>query len=404
MSHKRLIGAILLIFPLILFGQDTIEKIEISGNVRIPGQTILHYLYMREGKTFDKNMLQKDFEALWSTGFFSDIKIEERQGEHGRILKITIEENPFVAHIMYESGKNLKKKDIIAWLKERGEYISPHSLISASQIQRTKKSIEELLLEQGFHFGDVDIVMNEQENNTCEIVILVNPGKRIRLGKISFIGDLKLPEKFLRTAMLENKEHSIETWLMRQDIFNPGKLDEDLASVKRELQGHGYMNATVGEPKIEDITKRTIFPKTMIMKQIIIPVYAGDQYFVGSVDLEGNKILSTENLKKLITLKKGEVYSIKTRDASIETIRALYMENGYLYSQITPFETLDHETKQVHVRFSIYEGEKVYLSKLEFRGNSFVKDKIMRKKMLISEQDVFNFKLFERSLFRINQL
>jgi len=404
MSHKRLIGAILLIFPLILFGQDTIEKIEISGNVRVPGQTILHYLYMKEGKTFDKTMLQKDFEALWSTGFFSDIKIEERQGEQGKILKITVEENPFIARITYESGKNLKKKEIIAWLKERGLYISPYSFTSASQIQRTKKSIEELLLDQGFHSGDVDIVMDEQENNTHDMLILVNPGKRIRLGKIVFEGDLKLPENILRAAMQENKEHSIESWLMGKDIFKRNRLDEDLASIKRELQEHGYMNAAVGDPKIEDITKRTIFPKTMVMKKITIPVQAGNQYFVGSVDLEGNEVLSTENLKKLITLKKGEIYSIKTRDSSVENIRALYLKNGYLYSQITPFESLDHETKQAHVRFSIFEGEVAYLSKLEFRGNSFVKDKIMRKKMLISEQDVFNFQLFERSLFRISQL
>ena len=379
MSHKRLVGAILLIFPLILFGQDTIEKIEIFGNGRVPRQTILHYLYMREGKMFVKNMLQKDFEALWSTGFFSDIKIEERQGEQGKILEILVEENPFIVRITYESGKNLKKKEIIAWLKEKGEYISPHSFTSASQIQRTKKSSEELLLNQGFHSGNVDIVKNEQENNDHQMVILVNPGKRIRLGKIVFEGDLKLPENILRAAMPENKEHSIESWLMGKDIFKQNKLDEDLASIKRELQEHGYMNAAVGEPKIEDITKRTLFPKTMVMKKITIPVQAGNQYFVGSVDLEGNEVLSTENLKKLITLKKGEIYSIKTRDSSVENIRALYLKNGYLYSQITPFESLDHETKQAHVRFSIFEGEVAYLSKLEFRGNSFVKDKIMRK-------------------------
>ncbi len=404
MSHKRLIGAILLIFPLLLFGQDKIEKIEISGNVRVPGQTILHYLYMKEGIPFDKSLLQKDFEALWSTGFFADIRIEEEQGEQGKILQITVEENPFIARIIYESGKNLRKKEIIAWLKEKGEYISPYSFNSTSQIQKTEKSIEEMLLEQGFLYGDVDIVMNEQENNTYDVVILVNPGKRIRLGKIVFEGDLKLPENILRAAMVENKEHGIESWLMRKDIFKPNKLDEDLASVKRELQEHGYMNASVGEPKIEDIIKRTIFPKTMVMKKITIPVDAGAQYFVGRVSLEGNKIFSTESLKKLVIMKKGEVYSIKTRDASIENIRELYLKNGYLYSQVTPLETLDHETKLVHVTFSVFEGEVVYLGKLEFKGNSFVKDRIMRKKMLLSEQDVFNFELFERSLFRINQL
>ena len=401
---KLLKASIILLFPMILFSQDVVEKIEVFGNVRIPRETIFHYLFVKEGMPLNMGELHKDFEALWSTGFFSDIKIEKEQGTKGKILKINVEENPFVTDITFNLGKKPKERDIIAWLKKKGEHLPAHSFYTSSQIRRIQHSIEEFLLERGFYPSKVDIVLEEKNKNAHHMVILIDPGEQIRVGKIVFEGDVKLPENILLSAMLENQEHGIESWLMRKDIFKKNKLDEDLASIKRELQEHGYMTAAVGEPKIEEITKRAIFPKTQVMKKITIPVYAGAQYFVGRVELEGNEALSKEVLEELIKLKKGHVYSVKTRDASADNMLALYREHGYLYARVAFSETLDHATREVHVRFNIFEGEVTYLNRLEFRGNTFVKDRIMRKKMLIRERDVFNFRLFEESLNRIGQL
>lgn len=404
MSKRILTSALILILPIVLCGQDVVEKIEINGNVRIPRKTILHYLFVQEGNTFDKKLLRKNFEVLWSTGFFSDIKIEEEQGTKGKILKIKVEENPFITKITYKSDKNLKKKEIIAWLREKGEYLSPHSFCSSPRLKKIKKSIEELLLEKGFHSGEVDIVMNEKMNNAHDMVIHINPGERTRIGEVVCRGDLKLPEPVLLGAMQENKKHRIESWIAGKDIFKQIKIDEDLARIKRKLHEHGYMSAVVGKPRIEEISKRAIFSKTQKMKKITIPVYAGPQYFVGRIEFRGNKAVSTETLEKLVGLKKGHVYRVKVRDACMENILTLYRQKGYLYAQITPSETLDNEKMQINVRCEIFEGEVTYLNKLEFRGNSFVKDKIMRKKMLIHETDIFDFQLFEESLLKINQL
>ncbi|MDH5468543.1 MAG: outer membrane protein assembly factor BamA, partial [Candidatus Aminicenantes bacterium] len=197
---------------------------------------------------------------------------------------------------------------------------------------------------------------------------------------------------------------SIESWITGRDIFRESELDEDLASIKRMLQDHGFMNADVGEPRIGDITKRGINLKTRRMKKIIIPVQAGERYEVGDARVEGNEALSTETLENAIRLKRGQVYTSKDREKSVEEMTRLYLEKGYLYVRITPVETPDHDQKRIDVRFKIFEGEVTYLNRLEFKGNSFVKDKIMRKKILVREKDRFNFKLFEEGLLRINQL
>ncbi len=403
MFKKAILYAIFLFFPLILSAQDVIEKIEIVGNTRVPQDTIRYYLFMREGGSFNKDMLRKDFRVLWETGFFSNIKIEEEQGTKGKIVKITVEENPVVRSITYKTGRKLKEDEIVKKLKEKEEYILPYSFYSAYKIQMIKTTILELLEEKGLYSGEVKVALNE-ENNRVDIVFEIKEGKKIRIGEIVFEGETKLPPSVLRKAMLENKKHGIISWINGKDVFRPDKLDEDLAGIKHKLQEYGYMKATVGELRIQEITKGSILLKKQKMKKIIIPVDAGPRYTVGEVKIEGNKVFSTEDVRKFIKFKKRDIYSAKIREESVEDIGENYRNQGYLYSRIIPVESLDDEKKIVDVTFNIDEGELTYLHRLDFRGNTLTKDKVIRREILIREGDRFDFSLFQDSLLMIGKL
>lgn len=403
MLRKFILASIFLFLPLLLFGQDIIEKIEIVGNVRVPRKTILYYLFMKEGRSFKIDLLRKDFKVLWSTGFFSNIKIEEEQGAKGKIVKITVEENPVIQNISYKTGKKLREDDIVNKIKEKDEYILPYSFYNPYKIQRIKKIIEEMLVERGLYFGEVKVVVNEKDNNRVDIVFEIKEGEKIRVGEVVFEGESKVPSRVLQKAIKENKKYGIISWITGKDVFKPNKLNEDLASIKSKLHEHGYMKATVGEPRIEEITKRSIFLKKQKMKKIIIPVEAGLRYKVCEVKIEGNKIFSKKALRNFIKFRKGEIYSAKIREEIVGDIGELYRNQGYLSVQILPVESLDPERKVVNVTFNIYEGEVTYLKRLEFRGNTFTKDKVIRREMLIREGDRFNFKLFEDSILKIRQ-
>jgi len=403
MLKKAVFSAIILFFPLILFSQDIIEKIEIVGNTRVPQETIRYYLFMRDGSIFNRDVLRKDFRVLWSTGFFSNIKIEEEQGARGKIIKITVEENPVIRNITYKTGRKLREDDIVKKLKEKGEYIIPYSFYSPYKIQLIKATIEELLVEKGLYSGEVKTVVDDKEKSRVDLIFEINEGKKIKIGEIVFEGEAKLPSSVLRKAMTENKKHGIISWIKRKDVFKPDKLDDDLAGIKHKLQEHGYMKAAVGEPKIEEIKKSSIFLKKQKMKKIIIPVDAGSRYTVGEVKIEGNKVFSTEALSRFIKFKKGEIYSAKIREECVSGIGENYRNKGYLYARIIPVESLDTERKTVNVTFNITEGELTYLNRLEFRGNTFTKDKVIRREMLIREGDRFDFSLFEECIQRIGQ-
>jgi outer membrane protein insertion porin family len=244
---KKLIFVLILsLLPLFVFGQNTVEKIEIVGNDRVTNETIMYYLSSREGEYFNENLLKRDFKVLWSTGFFANIKIEQDQGNNGMIIRITIEENPIVKNITYKTGKKVKEKDIIEKLQENDENILPYSYYSPFKIQRILATIQDLLLEKGLMDGKVDVKTEKKGNNEVEIGFEVNEGPKLRVGEIAFEGRTKLRESTLRGAISENREHSVLAWITGKDSFKPNKLDEDIANLKTKLQEHGYMEVTIG--------------------------------------------------------------------------------------------------------------------------------------------------------------
>ena len=402
---KKLIFVLILsLLPLFVFGQNTVEKIEIVGNDRVTNETIMYYLSSREGEYFNENLLKRDFKVLWSTGFFANIKIEQDQGNNGMIIRITIEENPIVKNITYKTGKKVKEKDIIEKLQENDDNILPYSYYSPFKIQRILATIQDLLLEKGLMDGKVDVKTEKKGNNEVEIGFEVNEGPKLRVGEIAFEGRTKLRESTLRGAISENREHSVLAWISGKDSFKPNKLDEDIANLKTKLQEHGYMEVTIGEPRIEDITKRTIFFKKQTMKKIIIPVDPGYRYFVGDLKIEGNQIISTQYLQKLIQLKQGQIYSTKLREDSIEKVRELYNDTGYLGAQIMPIESLDPKRKLVNVTFNIHEGDVFYVHRLEIKGNTYTKDRVIRREILLTEGMRFSLAIFKDSVLRMRQL
>ncbi len=392
------------LFPAFLSAQEIVEKIEIIGNERVTRETILYYLSSREGDYYNQELLQRDFKVLWSTGFFSDLKIEEEEGERGKVVKIVVEENPVIKDIIFKTGKKLKENDIVDKLKENDEYILPYSYYNPFKIDRIKQRIESLLREKGLAESKVEVAVNRKGNNELEVVFNVDEGPKIRVGDVVFTGSPKLPQSYLHGALKDNKGHSLISWITGKDVYKPNKLNEDIQGIKKKLQEYGYMEANIGEPRIEEVKKRSIFFKKQTMKQIIIPVEAGFRYKAGEVKVEGAKVISTQFLRSLIDLESGQLYSTKTREEAVEDIGEIYRNAGYLYAQVIPVENLDPKRKLVNLTFNIYEGEVVHLHRLQFRGNTYTKDKVIRREFLLREGDRFSLALFKDSILRMKQL
>jgi len=402
---KKLVWLLMpLILPLALAGQERVEKIEIVGNDRVTRETILYYLTSREGDYFNEDSLRKDFRVLWSTGFFSNLRIEGEEGTAGKVVKITVEENPVIKTITYKTGKKVKEDDIINKLKEKDEYVLPYSYYSSAKVQKVRETILDLLLEKGLYAAKVDVQTDRKGKNEVEVLFKIDEGPKVRVGEVIFAGKAKLPQSELRMAMKSNRPHSLFNWIAGKDVYKENKLQEDLENIKAKFQENGYMEATVEPPTVEEMTKRNVFLKTQKMMRLVFPVNAGYRYSVGDVSVEGSKAVSLDYIRSLIKLQKGQVYSTKVREKAVTDIGEAYRNVGYLYIQVMPIESLDPKNKRVNVTYNIYEGEVAYLNRLEFRGNNYTKDKVIRREMLLREGDRFSLALFKDSMLRVKQL
>ena len=402
---KLLFGLMLLSIPLLSFGQEMIERIDILGNDRVTRETVMYYLTIREGDYYNEDVLKKDFNVLWSTGFFANIRMEEEQGAKGKIVKISLEENPWIKSISFKTGNKVKEDDITNKLKEKDEYIAPFSYYNPFKIQKVKKTIEDLLAEKGLYAAKVEADASKKAKNEVDVQFRIDEGPKVRIGEVDFVGKPKLPQSLLREAMKENQPYNLFTWVTGKSVYKQNKIPDDLANIKKKLQQYGYMEATVGEPKLTQITRRTFpFFTKQIMMKLEVPVDAGYLYRVGEVKVEGNKEFTAVGIQSMIKFVKGDVYSTSVREKSVEDIGELFRNFGYLYGQVIPVENLDPKNKVVNVTYNIVENSRCYLRKLEFKGNVYTKDKVIRREMLLREGDVFSLAYFKDSMLRVKQL
>ena len=402
---KKMLPLLLLaLLPLAAFAQETVERIEIVGNDRVTKETVLYYISAREGDDFNEDLLKKDFRVLWSTGFFANVRIERADGTKGKIIRIVVEENPVIKAVVYKTGKKVKEDDIVNKLKEKDEYILPYSYYSPAKVQKIKRTIGDLLAEKGLQAAKIDAEVARKGKNEVDLTFRVDEGPKVRVGEVVFEGRSKIPESALREAMKDNKAHNVLSWIGGKDVFKQNKIPDDVDLIKKKFQENGYMEATVGEPRTETIEKRTIFFRKQKMMRLIIPVHAGYLYRVGEIKIEGNKAVNGKYLRSLVKLDKGQVYSTQIREKAIEKMGETYRDGGYLYAQVAPVESLDPKHKVINVTFNVYEGEVAFLHRLEFRGNNYTKDKVIRREMLLREGDRFSLAYFKDSILRIKQL
>lgn len=384
---------------------ESIEKITVEGNKKVSKDTILFYMKSAENGLYSSSMLREDFKALWNTGFFENISIESEEGISGKIVKVIVKENLLIKSVTFKTGKKIKESEITDKLQQNNITLLAFSYYNPTKIKRVEKIIKDMLLEKGYNQGKVNIITKEDKDQV-DITVQVDQGPKTRIGEVEFPG-LKgtgISPAFLRWGMKNNKAHNLLSVFSNKDVYNKEKIGEDLEEVKLRLQQKGYLEAKVENPTFSMVSKYTVFGKYQPMMKISIPIDVGPQYTLGNINIEGNKILKTQFLRDTLKLKTGKVYNIKKRNKMIEEILKVYRSLGYIYCNVAPLDDLDPVKKVADLTLRFSEGEVAYLGKLEFKGNTFTKDHVIRREWFLVEGERLNMGALEDCITRMKQL
>jgi len=414
----QLLGLIvcLLIGEFALAQQDLIVGIQIHGNRRIPADTVRARIFTRVGDVYDTAALERDFNALWNTGYFEDIRFEREQSAKGWILHIYVKERPTIREINYTGLSSVSTSDVLDRFKDRKVGLSVESQYDPTKVKKAEVVIKDLLSEHGRQFATIRTEVRPIPPAAVGITFVVKEGPKVKVGKISFRGNKHVNSRTLRAAMKNLRPIGIPHSIFLENIFaktyDATKLEEDTERVRAEFQNRGYFKVLVEDAKtdIHD-TGHTGLHIPLLQAgagkavDITMPIEEGARYRLGSITFKNNKaITNTAALRSLFPIKDGDVFSREKVAKGLENLRKAYGEAGYINFTSVPDTTFDDTKKLVNLIIDVDEGKQFFVRRIEFQGNTTTRDKVIRREIVLEEGQQYNSRLWEFSLLRLNQL
>ncbi len=387
---------------------------QVIGNRRIPKESVLARLFSHEGDVYDPQVVERDFNSLWNTGYFEKIQIEREDTPKCVQLVIIVVEKPTIREINYKGLNAVTQSDVLERYKKEKVPFSVESQYDPTKVKRAETVLRQLLAEHGHQFATIRTEIKTIPPSSVSVTFNIKEGPTVKVGKIEFQGNTNVSDRTLRAAMANLKPIGIPHSIILENLFartfDASKLDEDAERVRQALQDRGYFKALTAEPitHIRDaggINPFTLRPSTGKRIDMLMPVEEGTRYKLGGITFTGNKeVTNLKVLRAQFAVKDGEYFDRALFVKGLEQLRKAYGSLGYINFVATPVPRFDEAKKLVFMDVDIDEGKKFYVSRIEFVGNTITRDKVIRRELLLEEGQQYNSQSWELSILRLNQL
>ncbi|MGI8733457.1 MAG: outer membrane protein assembly factor BamA [Pyrinomonadaceae bacterium] len=401
--------------------QRLVESVDITGNRRLRKDDVLYYVQTRAGDPFNEQQVQRDLQAILALGFFdkTQTRVLTEEGARGGVNVIfEVKELPIIRDLQFEGLKSVPESDVLKAFRERRVGVSKESIYDPVKVRNAIRVLKELLAERGHPNATVEERRDEVSATSTAVTFAINEGDRVRVVEIQFEGNTVFSDKKLRNAMKYVKEAGLITRFKGQDILHREKLEVDLRNVDNYMRSKGYLQARHGEPRVESVgPRRTGFPILPLPflssvdegLRVTVPIVEGKIYRIGEMKIEGNSIFSEDQIRSVIGLNKGDVANAeKISNALFENLKKIYGSQGFIEYTAEPVPNFKDNPQKpdegtVDFTITIEEGKQFTLRRLEFSGNTFTRDSVLRREVLINEGDIYNQGYWDYSVIKLNQ-
>jgi outer membrane protein insertion porin family len=407
--------------------QFTIERIEFVGNRRIQRDTLTARIFSRPGDVYSEDGIRRDFQALWNTQFFEDIRLEVEDSPTNPTAKVIVyyvTERPIIRRIEYKGNKSVSESDILDAFKDKKVGLTVESPFDPTKIIHAEVVIKGLLAVHGRQFASVKPTYERiAATNAVKLVFNIDEGPKVKVGKIEITGNKAFSTEKLVRAMRHDRPYAIPLYLtsipVMSKTFDQDKLDEDMEVGIRELyRDHGYfkVNVNTTSTKTVDLNKSGIpGPWPWIgsdhgkATNISIQIDEGEQYRMGTIkfrssDPDQGLFFRPEFLERVFPIKSGELFSTAKIRKALDDYKKLYGEYGYIDFTSTPLTDIDDVKKIINVTMELDQEKQFSVRRIEFVGNTTTRDKVIRRELLLDEGQLYNNHYWELSILRLNQL
>ncbi|HCY61613.1 MAG TPA: outer membrane protein assembly factor BamA [Oxalobacteraceae bacterium] len=367
-----------------------VKDIRVEGIQRTEAGTVFSYLPVRVGETFTDEKGAAAIKALYATGFFKDVRIEAE----GNVLVVMVEERPAIAGVDFSGIKEFDKDQLTKALKEIG--LAESRIFDRALVDRAEQELKRQYLSRGLYGAKITTTVTPIERNRVNISFAVDEGDTARIKQIAFVGNKVYSDKELR-ALINLSTPGWFTWYSKADQYTKQKLTGDIESIKSHYLNSGYLEMQVESTQVS-ITpdKKNIY--------ITININEGEKFKVADVKLEGELLGREQELKSLVQLKKGDVYSGEKLAESVKKISERMGTFGYAFANVNANPEIDREKREVAFTVFIDPGKRVYVRRVNVAGNTITRDEVVRREFRQIESSWYDGDKIKNSRNRVDRL
>ena len=367
---------------------QTVASISVEGNRRVDVETIRSYFRPGPSGRLDQGVIDDGLKALIETGLFQDVRISQPGGR----LVVTVVENPVLNRVAFEGNKKVKDEQLTAEVQSK-----PRGTLSRPMVQADASRIAEIYRRSGRY--DVSVVPEiiEQPNNRVDLIFTVNEGVKTGVKSIEFIGN-KAYSSYRLKDVIKTRESNILSFLASGDLYDPDRIEADRDLIRRYYLKNGFADVQV----VAALTEYDPGQKGFL---VTFKIEEGQQYRVANVDFSSTiPSFDPNSLRSFSRVGVGALYNAEALEKSVEEMQIEMSRRGYAFAVVRPRGDRNFEAHTVSIGYSVEEGPRVYIERINVRGNTRTRDYVIRREFDLSEGDAYNRALVDRAERRLKNL
>ena len=365
-----------------------IGRVQVKGNQRIDPQTILSYLPIGVGDRVDSARIDEALKALFRTDLFSDLKIDLQ----GSDLIVQVVENPIINQVLFEGNSNLKNDKLQDEIQ-----IRPRGVFTKARVEEDVGRIVELYRRSGRISATVTPKIVQLPQRRVDLVFEINEGPKSGILRVNFLGNVQFSDDALRNVVV-TKESAWYKFFQSNDNYDPDRIEYDREQLRKFYRNRGFYDFRVISSVAELQPSQNGFALTYALNE-------GRQYRFGKMTVKAElKKLNGDILRQILPIKEGQLYSDDKIEKATDALTFAAGAAGFAFVDVRPHYTPNAAKRTVDVTFDVKEGPRVYIDRIDIRGNTQTLDYVIRRQLNVNEGDAYNRALVDRSKLLVKSL
>lgn len=385
MRKKILFILLFFLFILPVYSADKVFRLDISGNEIVSDATIISRIKIRAGQPYNENVINEDVKNLYGTGFFETVEVKKTDTPEGLVIIFQVKEKPVLKKLIIEGAHFIREKQIRESID-----IKEGTFVDEYKMKEAVRKIKDLYNRKGFSQAEINYELKPLKGkNEVEVKFTINESRILKVRRVNIKGN-----KSIGTCRILRLMKTKKAWLLNRGIFKKEVLSDDIRRISDFYKLQGFSDVEVDI----DVDQK---PKGVYLT---VNINEGRRYYIGKITIEGNKEISSDQIIKAVGLKEGDIFSEQVIYEGSSRIKEVYVDKGYIFSQIEPFSVFNPQTEKVEVTYKIIENEIAYIEDISIKGNIKTKDKVIRRELRIYPGDRYDGKKVRRSEERLENL